>query len=176
MEITIPPATEIKVENEEGTQFSAVISGERWSGIGPHSRFFKSIQKALDDGATITPFPTKNREEVLAAVIAAIDAITGKRIIAGFTWNDKLLSSSEAAQANFLAIEQARNRGAVAFPIPWSTLAGEGFFIANEAEWLSLLTAKDTHIFYTEKLVGQELRTAVSDMTLEQLNEWVDPR
>ena len=48
--------TNIKVENEDSTQFSAEIKGKRWSGITEQSRYWQEIQKAIDDGAVVDPF------------------------------------------------------------------------------------------------------------------------
>ena len=176
METIITPATNVIAENAGGTAYKATIDGQVWSGIHSKSRFWENVQKAIEEGAEVTPSPIKGRDEILAEVIGKIDAKTYQSIIGGFPWKGKTLSSSESAQANFLALEQVRQRGALTFPLPWSTKGGEGFLIANEAEWLELLNTKDMFVFFTAKQGGQSLRTIVSTMTVEELKAWVDPR
>ena len=56
METIITPATNVIAENEEGTAYKAIIDGTEWSGIHPKSRFWANVQKAIEDGAEVTPF------------------------------------------------------------------------------------------------------------------------
>ena len=56
MQHTIPKATNIKAENADATQYAADINGKRWSGICYGSRFWVSVQKAIDEGAEVDPF------------------------------------------------------------------------------------------------------------------------
>ena len=153
-------------------------------------RYQDPAQGMVADGWTIVPEgegfvrrpinevspPLPTREEILENTIPMIDLRTHEIITSGFEWNEMTISSSEAAQANFLAIEQIRQRGALTFPIPWSTKDGEGFLIATEEEWLDLLTAKDTFIFFTAKQSGQQLRDQATNLTVEELMVWTDPR
>lgn len=122
------------------------------------------------------PPPLPAIEEILENTITMIDLRTHEIITSGFTWNAMTISSSEAAQSNFLAIEQIRQRGSLTFPLPWSTKDGAGLLIATEEEWLDLLTAKDTFVFFTAKQSGQQLRDMVSSLTVEELILWTDPR
>lgn len=55
-EQTIPTATNLAIENAEGTQYGATINGKRISGITAQSRFWASVQKAITDGAVPTPY------------------------------------------------------------------------------------------------------------------------
>jgi len=101
---TRPTATEIKVENEAGTQYSAVILGKRWSGITAGSRLFASIEKAIADGASITPYPTPTLDELKDKAIQERDAKTRKEIAQGFTYRGSMFSMSDAAQRNWIAM------------------------------------------------------------------------
>jgi len=56
MEYQIPEAKNIKAENTDGTQFSAEINGQRWSGITEGSRFMASVQKAIEAGEPVEPY------------------------------------------------------------------------------------------------------------------------
>ena len=56
MDIPITPATNVKCENEEGTQFSATVNGTHHSGICEGGSEWPNVQKAIDDGAVVTPY------------------------------------------------------------------------------------------------------------------------
>ena len=49
-------ATSIKAEDSEGKYFSAEINGETKSGITEKSRFWTSVQKAIEEGAEVEPY------------------------------------------------------------------------------------------------------------------------
>jgi hypothetical protein len=51
-----PTVTSLKTDNADGTQFSAEINGKTYSGITEKSRFWASVQKAIDDGAVVEPY------------------------------------------------------------------------------------------------------------------------
>ena len=125
---------------------------------------------------SVSLIPPPDREAFLAKLIVGVDELTATRIVSGFEINGRVLSSSVAAQSNFVQIDAALKRGDAAFPMPWSTLAGASFEIQDQAEWDATLKAKDTHVFMTEKMGGMIIRAQLSAMTIEQLQAWVDPR
>ena len=73
MEIIMPTATDLAVENAEGTQYAAVIHGKRWSGITANSNMWASVQKAIDEGVEVLPFPIDTLAQVKAKKINMID-------------------------------------------------------------------------------------------------------
>jgi len=125
---------------------------------------------------SVSLIPPPDREGLLAQLIVKVDELTATRIVSGFEINGRVLSSSVAAQSNFVQIDAALKRGDAAFPLPWSTLAGASFEIQDIAEWNAILKAKDMHVFMTEKMGGMIIRAQLSAMTIEQLQAWVDPR
>ena len=56
METPIPQATQLAYENAEGTQLSAEVHGKQHSGITETSRFWPSVQEAIDAGAEVAPY------------------------------------------------------------------------------------------------------------------------
>jgi len=56
MDIPITPATNVKCENEEGTQFSATVNGTHHSGICEGGSEWPNVQKAIEDGADVEEY------------------------------------------------------------------------------------------------------------------------
>ena len=93
MQNTIPEATDIKAENAEVTQYSAVINGTRWSGIIEGSSFWPSVQEAIAEGAEVEPFvpyvPTpldllvKTDAELIKIAARTMEDIIQERIDSG---------------------------------------------------------------------------------------------
>lgn len=180
MVLIFAPAENMKYEDEAHTQITAIINGERISGIMDGSSEWKNIQAALDAGAEIAAYPVPAAEELGAQLITAIDALTEKRITGGFAWNSKTLSSSKAAQMNIENVDRLLEKGMASFPIPWSEKDGTGFTIDTQDDWNSLYQAKAVHVFMTEKQAGQALRDQVAELVetddIDALNAWKDPR
>jgi hypothetical protein len=170
--------TNIEAENAEGTRYKATVRGQTWSGIHEGLQDWEVLHEAIAAGEPVKPYPVPSKEDILADIITMIDLRTHQIITGGFQWQGKTLSSSEAAQANFLAVEQARQRGEITFeqPLPWFTKDDEPLLITTAEEWCDLLNAKDTHIFFTAKQGGHALKTSAKAMTVEQLKAWSDPR
>ncbi len=60
-------------------------------------------------------------DDAKAEKCAAIDARTDELIAAGFTYNSKTFSLSQAAQARLTGINQVRDDASVTYPIVWNT-------------------------------------------------------
>jgi len=103
-------------------------------------------------------------DAVKEAKIETIDSKTYSLIVAGFTYNTFQFSSSERAQANFLATELERVAGRITYPMLWSTLDGGSYAISDETDWNAIYSACLTHI-RTLKLEGLALRAQVSEAT-----------
>jgi len=56
MDIPIQPATNIKWENEEKTQCSAIVNGKHHSGICEGGSEWANVQKAIEDGVVPAPY------------------------------------------------------------------------------------------------------------------------
>ena len=110
---TIPKATNIKAENADGTQFSAEINGKRWSGIQEGSTDWRSVEKAIADGAEVEPYvvPVKTYADLRATEYPMIgdqldaiwkqlntDRLNGKDLISEA---DSLLGSVLAVKAKY---------------------------------------------------------------------------
>ena len=80
MQPTIPAATNIQCENEAGTQFSAEINGRRWSGIREGSTDWKSVEKAIAEGAVVKPFVPATIQNPALKELADLDAIMPRYI------------------------------------------------------------------------------------------------
>lgn len=52
----VPTATDLQAENADQTRMTATINGKTWRGITSSSRFWPSVQKALDEGASVTAY------------------------------------------------------------------------------------------------------------------------
>ena len=125
MEAIIVAATDLAVENAEGTQYAAVIHGKRWSGITAKSNMWASVQKAIDEGVEVLPFLIDTLAHVKAKKINMIDTKTAMLIRSGFSFANKRFSMSEAAQRNWTGIVAAQALGAIPYPCKIST-ADEG--------------------------------------------------